>query len=148
MGTELRLKGQEVQLRLTQGGILLRTLTAIESLTWTVMSDILRKAYLGETTERKDDIYKGTKVEFSFDTESKEPFVMVAKLRDRMQRRTAQANAQINLVFVCNLADGTRPRITIPDLKFQDPALALQSRESYAGFRFQTEAEDFKLSGV
>jgi len=148
MAEELRLKGQEVQVRLTQGGTLLRTLTAIESLTWTVMSDILRKAYLGETTERKDDIYKGTKVEFGFDAESKEPFVMVAALRDRMQRRTAQANAQVNLVFIANLADGTRPRITIPDLKFQDPSMALQNRESYAGFRFQTEAEDFKLSGV
>lgn len=148
MGTELRLKGQESQIRITQGGILQRTLTAIENLTATVMSDIIRKAYLGETTERKDDIYKGIKVEFGFDVMSKEPFVMVAALRDRMQRRTAQANSQVNLVFIANLADGTRPRITIPDLKFQDPALAIQNRESYAGFRFQCEAEDFQLSGV
>lgn len=148
MGQELRLKGQEIQIRLTQGRQLLRTLTAIETLTWTIMSDILRKGYLGETTERKDDIYKGSKVEFGFDAESKEPFVMVAALRDRMQKRTAAANAQVNIMFTCNLADGTRPRILIPDLKFQDPSLAFANRESYAGFRFQCEAEDFQLSGV
>lgn len=148
MADELRLRGQEVQLRITQGGVILRTLVNIENLTWTILAEILRKSYLGQTTEQKDDIYKGTKVEFGFDLTSKEPFVMVAALRDRMQRRTAQAGAQVNLRFTCNLADGTRPRITIPDLKFQDPSFAIQNRESYAGFRFQCEAEDFQLSGV
>jgi len=148
MADELRLRGQEVQLRITQGGVILRTLVMIENLTWTVLAEILRKSYLGQTTEMKDDIYKGTKVEFGFDVTSKEPFVMVRTLRDRMARRTAQANAQVNLRFTCNMADGTRPRVTIPDLKFQDPSFALQNRESYGGFRFQCEAEDFILSGV
>lgn len=148
MADELRLRGQETQLRITQGGVILRTLTLIENLTVTILAEILRKSYLGQTTEMKDDIYKGVKVEFGFDVTSSEPFVMVATLRDRMQRRTAQAGAQVNLRTTLNLANGTRPRLTIPDLKFQDPTFALQNRESYAGFRFQCEAEDFQLSGV
>jgi hypothetical protein len=63
----VRLKGQEVQLRLTQGGRSAPPAHAHgdRELTWTIMSDILRKGYLGETTERKDDIYKGSKIEFS-----------------------------------------------------------------------------------
>ena len=84
MADELRLRGQEVQLRITQGGTILRTLVMIENLTWTVLAEILRKSYLGQTTEMKDDIYKGTKVEFGFDVTSKEPFIMVRTLRDRI----------------------------------------------------------------
>lgn len=148
MAESLRLRGQEVQLRLTQAGKLLRTITAIENATWTVLMDILRKGYLGETTERRDDMYKGTKFEFGFDPESKDPFIMVGLLRDRAQRRTSQASAQVNAVFTCNFPNGQRPRVTIPDLKFQDPSLAFANRDSYAGFRFQCEAEDFILSGV
>ncbi len=148
MSESLRIRGQETQIRITQGGQLQRTLTAIENATFTVMMDILRKGYLGETTDRRDDIYKGCKFEFSFDPESKDPFVMVGTLRDRAQRRTAQAQSQINAVFIANFPNGQRPRITIPDLKFQDPSLAFANRDSYVGFRFVCEAEDFILSGV
>lgn len=148
MAESLRIRGQEVQIRITLGGRLQRTITAIENATWTVMMDILRKGYLGETTDRRDDMYKGTKFEFSFDPESKDPFILVRTLRDRAQRRTSQASAQVNATFTCNFPNGERPKVTIPDLKFQDPTLGFANRDSYAGFRFQTEAEDFILSGV
>jgi|SRR5215831_7456233 len=148
MAESLRVRGQEVQIKITQAGKLQRTLSAIESATFTVMIDILRKGYLGETTDRRDDIYKGCKFEFSFDPESNESLILVATLRDRAQRRTAQAAAQVNAVFIANFPNGQRPRITIPDLKFQDPTLSFANRDSYVGFRFQTEAEDFILSGV
>jgi hypothetical protein len=53
MVNELRIRGQEVQIRLTKDSQLMRTITAIENLTFTVKMDILRKGYTGETTDRR-----------------------------------------------------------------------------------------------
>lgn len=148
MGQELRIKGQETQFRITKGGVLLRTVTAIESMTLTMKLDILRKGYLGETTDRRDDIFKGFAIEFSFDPESKEGIVLMVALRDRATRRTAAANVQINLSTILNFANGDRPRITIADLKFQDPSINISGRDAYVSERLSAEASDFNVIGV
>jgi hypothetical protein len=87
-------------------------------------------------------------VEFSFDPESKEGLALLVALRDRAARRTGAANTKINLTFVVNFPDGTRPRITVPDLKFQDPSINVQGRDAYVTQRLSAEAEDFGTIGV
>lgn len=148
MANELRIRGQEVQIRISQGGQPLRTITAIESLTVTFKQDVLRKGYLGETTERHDDIFKGVGVELTFDPESSDGVVLIQALRDRAARRTSLASTQVNLTAILNFPNGQRPRITIADLKFQDPSIVISGRDAYVGERLNAEADDFVLLGV
>jgi hypothetical protein len=148
MADSLRLRGQEIQVRVTKNGVLQRTMTAVESLTWTPKVDILRKGYLGETTDRRDDIYKGSAIEMTIDPESQDAFTLIQLIRDRASRRTAQSDAHINIVFTANFPNGQRPRVTLPDVKFQDPSITVQSRDAYVGMRLSGECEDFVLSGI
>lgn len=142
MADELRVKGQEMQIRLTKGGELLRTITAIESLTLTLKVDIIRKGYQGETIDRRDDIYRGVGVEIAVDAESPDVIDLLTSIRDRAARRTAAANVQINLTFSINFRQ-KRSRITVPDLMFQDPSLTSSGRDAYISLRLSGEGQDF-----
>lgn len=144
MADELRIKGQEMQVRITKGGELKRTLTAVESLTFTVKVDILRKSYLGETTDRRDDIYRGVALELSIDSESPEVIELLEAIRDRASRRTSAAETQINVTFSMAFQQ-KRKRISIPDLHFQDPGLSVSGRDAYVPLKLTAEAVDFKV---
>lgn len=148
MADSLRIRGQESQVRLTRNGVLERTMTAIESFDWIVNVDILQKGYLGETGDRLDEIYKSTSYTLKFDPESSDAFTLIQLVRDRAQRRTAQANAHINLVFVANFPNGQRPKITLPDVKIKDPGMGFTNRDAYVGATLSGMCESFILSGV
>jgi len=148
MADTLRIRGQEVQVRISQGGALLRSITAIENLTFTLQVDVLKKGYLGETTERRDDIYKGVALEFSFDPESSDGVALLNAIRDRASRRVAQSSVRINVTFVLNFPNGQRVRVTIADMRFQNPSIRVQGRDSYVSQQMSGESEDYKTVGV
>ena len=148
MAEEQRLKGQDTQVRIISANKLLRTITAVSNLTLTVKTDIISKGYLGEGSERKDEIYKGIGFDMEFDPESNEGIILLGAIRDRASKRTAAAAIKIGVACVLNFPNGQRPRVTIGDLKFSNPSLTLAGRDSYAGEKLSGEAEDFKLSLV
>ncbi len=149
MSDTLRIKGQETQIRLIRAGRLERTLTAIKSAVWTPKFDILREAYLGETTDRLDDIYRGSGLELTFHPESPDLITLVTLIRERSSRRTPQANAHINCVFSFAFPEtNLRPRVTLPDLKFSSIPINIGGRESYIDVRLSAECEDFIPAGV
>ncbi len=137
-----------MQLRVTSGGILERTFTAIEMFTWTVFSEIIQKGYSGETTDRYDTIYKGTGFEWSMDAESADLFLLQQTIADAGARRGAATATQINIAFVANFPNGQRPRVIIPDLKVADPSAGFQNRESYVTGKFSGKASFFKITGL
>lgn len=143
---ELRSRGEDVQFRVTKGGILLRTFTAFRSLTFTSMNAILSRGYLGESTNRRDDIFQGVGLAFEMDVESVEPLELMVAVRDRATRRSNPNSLIINATFIITYPSGERPRITTPDLKFGPMALAVAGREEYVGQSIQAECEDFKYS--
>ncbi len=148
MADSLRIRGQEILIRIVAANQLLRTLTAIKSLTWTPKFDILKEGYLGEVTDRRDDIYRGSAIELEFHPESADAFVLIKLLRDRAQRRTAQAAARVNVLFTAQFPNGDRPKLTVPDVKFSDVPMSMTARDQYVGIRLSGEAEDFQLAGV
>lgn len=137
-----------MQLRVTSGGLLVRTFTAIENFTWTVFSEIIQKSYAGETTDRYDTIFKGTGFDFNVDAESADAFILMQTIADAGATRRSQAGVQLNIAFVANFPNGQRPRVIIPDLKIADPSLGFQNREAYLGQKLNGKASIFKISGL
>jgi hypothetical protein len=148
MPDSLRIRGQEILIRISQAGKPLRTLTAVKSMTWTPKFDILREGYLGEVTDRRDDIYRGSAIELTFHPESQDAFVLIGVLRDRAMRRTSQAQARVNVTFTAEFPNGDRPRLTIADIKFSDIPMNMSARDQYVDVRLSGEAEDFTLAGI
>jgi len=146
MADQLRIRGQEVQVRLTRNGVLERTLTAIKSLTFTAKFTILAEGFLGETTNRHDEIFTGVGIALEFEPESKDAWSLIDFIKTRASRRGDQSLFRVNLTFVGSFPNGDRPRITTPDLKFGDMPITIGSREAYVGQTLTAECDDFKYS--
>jgi hypothetical protein len=145
MADTLRVRGAEVQVRLTRNGVLEKTLTAVKSFQFEAMLEIKQEGYLGESNDRFDDIYKGCSGNLTFHPESQDVWTLMAFIRDRAARRSAQADHHVNLKFVCNLPDGTRPSITIPDAKFSNIPLNAPQRDGYLECTLTFNADDFTI---
>jgi hypothetical protein len=143
--SEQRIRGQEIQIRVVAAGKLERTFTAFENFTWTCNTEIIRKGYLGETSDRADEIYKGQTVEFSFDPESTDALAFIQLIVDRAARRTALSDSQINVSFVAAFPSGKRPKVTITDVKFRDPGWNMANRDSYIGQKMSGQASSRPL---
>lgn len=148
MATTLRVRGSEVQVRLTRNGALERSLTAVKSFTFTARFDLKAEGYLGESNDRHDDQYKGCSGSLVFNPESQDAWTLIAFIRDRAARRSAQADHVINIKFVTSLPDGTRPSITIADVKFEDIPLSAGGRDQYVEKTLSFQADDFVISTI
>lgn len=146
MSNELRIRGEEVQIRVTRNGVLERTLTAIKSMTFTAKFAIIDRGYLGESTPRKDDIFQGVGIGLEFDQESSDAWDLIDFVKRRATRRGDQAKLKVNLSFVAIFPNGQRPRITTPDLKFNPMSINVGGREEYVGQTIAAECDDFKYS--
>lgn len=145
MADTLRVRGAEVQIRLTRNGALEKTLTAVKSFTFEAMIEVKQEGYLGESTDRFDDIMKGCQGTIVFHPESQDAFTLIAFIRDRAARRVPQANHHVNVRFVANMPDGTRPSISIADLKFDNIPFNASARDAYVEMTLSFKSSDFTV---
>lgn len=141
---EQRVRGEQVQFRISKGGVLLRTLTAVKSMTFTALVEMISRGYLGETTERKDEIYKGVSIDAAFDVESPDAWDLISAIRDRAVARRYDTTTIITCSFTGVFAGGVKRRMTIPDVKSGNLPIAVASREEYVGQTLSFGASDFK----
>lgn len=146
MATELRIRGEEVQVRLIRNKVLERTLTAIKSMTFTAKFVILTEGYLGKTTNDRDEIFQGVSMALEFHSTSKDQWELINFVKTRATRRGDQSLFVVNASFVGTFPNGDRPRITTPDLKFGDMPIAVSGRETYVSQTITAECEDFQYS--
>lgn len=138
-----RIKGQEVRLTVVspdgtedavnQGGI--------KSLSLEFKMDILSEGYLGETTERKDDIFKGVAGRCEFHLDRQGYFQLIEKIKSRSQRRTADG-VRFQIIATLSMPNGERPRVLLDDIFFASPKLDVASRDDYVTGSFDFEAPD------
>lgn len=145
MAEVLRLRGQEVALRITRGGVLEATITAIKSFSLEVSTRILTDQFLGETTVRKDDIYDGVRGSLVLQPESQDALILQEAIRDRAQRRVAQGAAQINIAARLEFPNGERPLVIVNDAKFGPMPLGVGARDAYVDLSLNFEADDYNL---
>lgn len=129
MPAKTRLLGQDVQIRISRNGIL-TTLTAIKSFTFETRVRRLAEGYLGETTNRQDEIADEVGGSFTIHIESNDAFVFQKFLFDRAQARTADED-QVSLVFRTTFPSGEVTRITIPNPAFESVPVNVGGRDTY-----------------
>ena len=83
-----RIKGQEVQVLLIAGGVPVETLTAVKSFEVAFQIDTLTEGYLGETTDRRDAIFKGISGKMELHMEDQTILILARAIIDKARRRT------------------------------------------------------------
>ena len=140
-----RIKGQETSLVFTSSSVGVETsLSDIQSLEMEIKMEILSESYLGETSERKDDIFKGFHGKIEAHVERAEYFRLQQRLVDRSRRRTP-ADAQFNCATTLNYPNGEIVRVLYQDIFFASLSTAIASREDYVKISFEFECANYKV---
>jgi len=136
-----RIKGQEIEVLVVVNGAPKSNLTSVRSFEVTMNTEIMSEGYLGETTERKDSIFKGVsgKIEMHFDNQ--EIIKVYQAIVDKARRRTP--GVKINIKATLNFPGGQRPRVLISDVEFGALPLGFGSRSDYG-----TATLDFEASNI
>lgn len=137
-----RIKGQDVEVRLIVGSELQETITDVRSFEVTVQTEILREGYLGETSDRRDDVYRGIAGRMELHFENDDILTMMRSIIDRARRRTP--GTQINIQATLNFPNGDTPVVQIPDVFFGPIPLNFGSRADFGAITLEFEATDFK----
>lgn len=136
-----RIKGQETVILITQAGVLQDTLTDIQKFEMEAMFELISKGYLGENTERKDEIYKGCKFDLEMHLHTQDWFLFQNAIKLRAQR--IAPDTIFNITTVLSFPNGQTPTILIPDAHFGANPLAVNSRGDYVDVKLAGEASDF-----
>ncbi len=137
-----RLKGQEVNITVMLDGVEQLSLRDVKNLTITPNFDRLTEGYLGETTDRYDELFKGVAVEFEVHTEDPGFVDFIAAVKNRATRRTP--NTVINIFATLNFPSGQRVRIVLRDCFFADLPFNVGSRSDYGSVKLSGAASDFE----
>lgn len=139
-------RGQETQIRLTQGGILVRTID-VRSASFSFDVTILNENYLGKTTPSKDEIFNGLSGNLSLHFNSQSIFELIQKVVDRATRRVAVDANSVKAVIsaLITMPNGDRPRITALDAKFGAFPVNIGGRDQYNDITLNFESETFRI---
>lgn len=141
-----RIKGQEVVINIINDGVLEDTLTSIQSFNDEDMLEIKQQGYLGETSNRGDDIYNGTKFDFELHLQSQAWFNFKNAILDRAKRR--KPDLVFNVTVTYFFPNGDTPTITYPDVKWGPIPKTVASRGDYVKVKMEgfVGATDDELS--
>lgn len=133
-----RIKGQEVEIIIVSNGTPLTNITDIRSFELSFQNEILKEGYLGETTDRRDSVFRGISARMSLHIENQDILALFQQIVDKSRRRVP--GLQINIKVTLNFPNGQRPRVMIPDVEFGELPLNFGSRSDYGEVSLSMEA--------
>jgi hypothetical protein len=102
--------------------------------------EILSEGYLGETGERKDDIYKGVSGTCELHLEAQDYFRFTQRVQDRAERRTAAAGV-FNATASFQFPNGQRPRLTFENIFFGGLPIRVPEQSGYVAVTLSWECQ-------
>ena len=138
-----RIKGQDVEVRFIENGQLLDTLTEIKDFEVEEMMEVIRESYLGQTTEAKDDVYKGCKFKMTLHVENADFLRFSTSIKNRARRRSP--GTVIKIQGKLKFPNGETPKFVIPDCFFDSIPMRAPKREDYVEVTYSGEAEELVI---
>lgn len=139
--SDLRLKGQEVQIQIIQGGAVVTAINAIASFGDTMKFEKKEQGFLGEVTNRYDEIFNGFDGNLTMQISEQGWMELQAAIKAKAQR--ANPTLEFNLVRVDLYPNGQTPTRTYRDVHWGPSPTNVGSRGD-----FVTVALDFSCSDV
>lgn len=138
-----RIKGQEVEVLIIKDGSVLRTISTVRSFEVSQQLEIQSEGYLGETTNRKDSIFRGVKGKVELHIENQDIFDLINAVVGKARRRTP--GMKVNIKATLRFPGGDRPRVLLPDVEFGEIPLNFGSRSDYGMVSLDFESSDYQV---
>jgi len=129
MSTQPRLKGQEISVRVLQDGRLLTSLDSIGSFNENVDLEMKQDGFLGEPTNRFDEVLNGFGGDFEMQTTSSGWMAWQLAVIDRATRRTP--GTVFNVIRTDLYANGDSIIYTYADVKWGAQPTSVGSRGDF-----------------
>ena len=130
-----RIKGQDTVVQIVVNGVLQAELTDIQSFHVALNLELLQQGYLGETTDRYDEIFKGAHFDFEMHHHSSDYAVFNQQLIARARRQAP--NTVINVSSQLNFPNGQVVNVLFSDSYFGTPDQTTPSRADYVKTKYE-----------
>ena len=138
-----RVRGQEVSVQVVQNGKIVAELTDVKSFDVEFQMDVMKEGYLGEFTDRRDDMFKGISGKIEFHIENNAPFDFINAIVQRSQSRVK--GTQFNVQSTINLPNGQVKRLLVYDIFFSSIPVNVSGRSDYVTYSLPYEAAEGKF---
>ena len=136
-----RVKGQEVTINIVVNGELQNTLVDILDFNMEILLETKAQGYLGETTNRHDDVYNGVKFDLELHLHTGDWFDFQYSIVQRARR--VNPDTVFNIVSTIVFPNGEERSITVQDAKFGAQPLSISSRGEYVKVKLEGMADDY-----
>jgi hypothetical protein len=134
-----RIKGQEVSVLISRDNVLEDTLVDIQNFNSEDELEIKSMGYLGEKSNRKDEVYNGTKLDFEMNIHRAAYFQFRRAILDRAQRNNP--NIRFDVTIVSSFPNGETEVETFPDVKFGPIPRNIPARGDYVKIKLSGEVQ-------
>jgi hypothetical protein len=138
-----RVRGQEVSVQVVQDGKIVAELNDVKSFDVEFQMDVMKEGYLGEFTDRRDDMFKGISGKIEFHIENNAPFDFINAVVQRSQSRVK--GTQFNVQSTVNLPNGQVKRLLVNDIFFSSIPVNVSGRSDYVTYSLPYEAAEGKF---
>lgn len=138
-----RIKGQETSIDIIENNQVLSNLLDIKSLETEDQLEIIREGYLGETTDRRDTVYRGFSGRLEAHIETRAYLDFRQRMVDKARRRTP--GSRVNIRTTLNFPGGQRVRVNLKDVSFGPMPMNIGSRAEYVTISLTFEGESTQI---
>jgi len=142
-----RIKGSEVTVVLTSPQGAERSLDAVGSLDFSLKMELLSEGYLGESSNRYDDIFNGIEGTVELTIERGQLFDLLDRIKARAQRRTP-ADDVFSFLFTFEFPNGDRVRCLFPNVFFGEIPVSSGGRSEYVTVSLPFGTDDGQFLGA
>jgi hypothetical protein len=139
-----RIKGQEVQILFTRAGGYEETLTDTQDFEFEPKLEIKEQGYLGEKSNRHDEIFNGMKFSGTLHLHSQDWFLFLTSIISRAKRLTP--DVVFNVSAVLSFPNGDTPTILASDVKWGPGTHSIRSRGDYVSAKLEGAADDIDIA--
>lgn len=135
-----RTLGQNVSVIILQDSNILDEISCIRSFGFTFELELKDEGYIGETTNRKDSVFKGVKLDMELHTNNTKVFSLIQSAIDKARRRTP--GIRINIKATVSYPNGQQARVTFRDVEFGAFPINAGSRSDYVTIKLEGACSD------
>lgn len=147
--SEQRIKGQEAEFRVTDNrGGHVNTLGDVKNFEIAIMLELLSEGYTGQTSEKKDEAYKGIRGKATIHFSDPTMFDFFQRIVDRARRTPESHGYAVNATAILRFPSGRTRVIDIPNIFLGEVPMNIGSRTDYISvdIEFQAENHSFRAA--
>ena len=133
-----RIKGQEVSVLLLLNGEPQSSTNAVRSFSVEQQVEVTSEGYLGESTNRRDEVYNGVSGSLELHMDDPDVFDVVQAIINRATRSTA--GTSINIKAALTFPSGVMKRVLVKDCFFGSIPMEFGSRTDFGTLTLDFEA--------